>query len=80
MSKSWCCVFFTKASEVVRQPGFNLSLVLLLSTSRLFTDCANRKPCDPNDGLTEVWPGWTGWENYATTDKKFKGWYCFEQA
>lgn len=37
-----------------------------------------RVPCDPNAGYTETWEGWKGWENYAWTDKKFKGWYCLE--
>ncbi|KAF1924505.1 uncharacterized protein M421DRAFT_402290 [Didymella exigua CBS 183.55] len=36
-------------------------------------------PCDPNNGLAEIWEGWVGWQNYIDTDKNFRGWYCFEQ-
>ncbi|XPS98274.1 hypothetical protein M3J09_007482 [Ascochyta lentis] len=38
------------------------------------------RPCNPSDGHAEAWTGWMGWQNYAPTDKKFKGWYCFEQS
>ena len=39
----------------------------------------DRSPCDPGKGVAERWEGWDGFENYVGTDKKFKGWYCFEQ-
>ncbi|KZM22901.1 hypothetical protein ST47_g5967 [Ascochyta rabiei] len=38
------------------------------------------KPCDPGAGHAEVWTGWSGWENYVSTERKFKGWYCFERS
>ncbi|KAJ4983046.1 hypothetical protein SVAN01_11462 [Stagonosporopsis vannaccii] len=37
-------------------------------------------PCNPNSGRAETWKGWLGWQNYVTTDKPFRGWYCFEQS
>lgn len=39
----------------------------------------SRVACDPGQGHAEAWTGWMGWENYAKTDKLFKGWYCHEQ-
>ncbi|KAL6708399.1 hypothetical protein ACN47E_002662 [Coniothyrium glycines] len=35
------------------------------------------QPCDPKK-YNEVWAGWPGWDNYTSTNKHFKGWWCYE--
>lgn len=87
------CVVTSSTSFATRRPGRHNGCcqgrlwlhLLLLRVSSIISRRDNvlttlRTPCDPNSGRAERWVGWMGWENYASTEKKFKGWYCFEQS